>query len=866
MNMIELVQQALLSALSSESAVRVSAESFLHDNESSPGFLQTLFKIYVSSTEPTLKLSSLILAKSVISRQWYIPNSRLRPAPVPEDEKTEIKKFLMQAVLFQTESNPKYLEYLILCIGGITKYTFYDMWSELHDYFTSRVEFLNPVEANVLKTLVKTQIRRRMKIRQFKEWAESLHARLKASWVSNQNSDIEKVLLKCLTVTKDPEAVNLLLRKAQSIVGVLGSEENLRSLLKGLNLIENSSPDLFVSDTLILYIEVNYLTVIHLSHQEPCNQPLIRQAARNLRELISTNQPAVALLEPHKLDLLNKCFVEFQHEEGLESWKAGDYSQMLEITENKEEMHLIKLLISILQVYPVLFQNIKEMCSKLPQAAPKEIHAGLVVLALLPEVFESADNPGFTLEMILELVNRVSVEGFYMKVLYRDILIIIRNWLKFSSSFNAAYEAILHIHSAQRGDLIITYECCLSLKELLSYPEPSGLSGSVITHFGREIFKLLSEISIPQMVWNIVSVISLLIDKSASQQTPELLRLFQDAGLNEILVSRTEMIVLALIDMFEGLIRIYPEQNIIVQSSAFFIHTQMVNLTMERVIYLWHFLIASMEALPENLPYADNLLQNLQRLDSRHRGIAVKILEEYLLLYHAAGRTQQQILEFIQSYCVPLITFTRDLEHDSLSMALLVSVSLVDLSLAYHYSESIASYMYIENSSASAMLCLVASVRLINKIAINTPQIIKDINVCAWVNRMGTQSSATHKKLCCVALLKNFQGIAGFFTEIAEAVYQVVVPVVENYGISASGESDNGGNARRKIGCAQLCPSVRKLNYINNDRDTKANLTTLFRQAMTSHAAIVFKSMISAEKNERIEEILRTGHSRSISK
>ena len=67
--LIIIMEEALLNALNTDNQIRTTAECYLRNIESSPGFLWALFQIYLNSLNHILKLSSLMLARSVISRQ-----------------------------------------------------------------------------------------------------------------------------------------------------------------------------------------------------------------------------------------------------------------------------------------------------------------------------------------------------------------------------------------------------------------------------------------------------------------------------------------------------------------------------------------------------------------------------------------------------------------------------------------------------------------------------------------------------------------------------------------------------------------------------------------------------------------------------
>ena len=56
------------------------------------------------------------------------------------------------------------------------------------------------------------------------------------------------------------------------------------------------------------------------------------------------------------------------------------------------------------------------------------------------------------------------------------------------------------IRNSDISDCVIVYECCLALKKLLTFPVSPELSVSIITTFGRDIFGLLINFNIPEMI------------------------------------------------------------------------------------------------------------------------------------------------------------------------------------------------------------------------------------------------------------------------------------------------------------------------------------------------------------------------------
>lgn len=144
-----------------------------------------------------------------------------------------------------------------------------------------------------------------------------------------------------------------------------------------------------------------------------------------------------------------------------------------------------------------------------------------------------------------------------------------------------------------------------------------------------------------------ISLVSALINMSAFEKNPGLLSAFQASGLSEIFNSDSELIINGLVDMFEGLINLYPEEPIIIEAVSSFLLNQAGKTNMEKCFYLLHFLVANMEAVKSNVSYVEPLLVLLKSFDSKQRGLGIKILEEFLLLLQATGTNHDEISKFI---------------------------------------------------------------------------------------------------------------------------------------------------------------------------------------------------------------------------
>lgn len=186
----------------------------------------------------------------------------------------------------------------MICVATISKQHFYDLWAQLEDYLVLRSQ--NPDE-DVLKLLnlvIKIQIRRRIKRAQFKEFATKLYSNIKNAWMLANSEILDKIMLKLMTVIQDSESVIAFLLKAKALVNNPDCEILLKDLLKGINLIDASFPDLLIGQVLAEYIEIN---CVILSIVKPADNPdkaaLLRQSCFNLKEMMISNPHAQIILK-----------------------------------------------------------------------------------------------------------------------------------------------------------------------------------------------------------------------------------------------------------------------------------------------------------------------------------------------------------------------------------------------------------------------------------------------------------------------------------------------------------------------------------------------------------------------------------------
>ncbi|OMJ89680.1 hypothetical protein SteCoe_8132 [Stentor coeruleus] len=644
---IIVMENALLNVLSSDSLIRVPAEQSLKASEESPGFLLELFRIYNDNPNYTLKLCALILAKSVIIRQWHIVGRDGKITPVPDEEKIKIKDFLYEKVLINREPHQKLLQQLVLCIESVSKFHFYDQWQNLLQYFPNKLNNLEFLDIYLLKVLVKTQIRRRTKLRQFKEWITGLYPGLKSACVLYENNiDLLKIILKCLTVIHDTEMIHSLLIKAKNYLSVRGGEENVRVLLKGLNLIENTAPEVFSGLILHAFIEVNCILLEELDVRKHDHLVLIRQAVYNIRQILGSNDDAVSIIESLSPSLLKKCFDAYKSEDYWEKWVNNEFIELFEVKRISESKYFNKLLPNLIQSYPLLLQEFEKLIQSLDTLDFPTLHSTLYIFSLLPKGLTSITNCNITLEILLKSISGLSFEGFQQKVIFRDILVLIKKWLKTTQNFSIAFSTILSIKSSKNSDIFLIYSSILTIKELLSYPVPEDVPIQILQAYGNDFIILLSSCSDPNIIWNLVSFFSALVSKCPSKKVPELLQIFTFFVLDKLWSSKIEIIVIAITEMLGKLLRIYADESSVIEAVGKFLKIQLKEKCSERVEFLWLLFIQTIEV--EETIIVDGLLVYFKGLFERNKSLAVKILEEYKRLYQALDKNPENIAEIIR--------------------------------------------------------------------------------------------------------------------------------------------------------------------------------------------------------------------------
>jgi hypothetical protein len=364
----------------------------------------------------------------------------------------------------------------------VSKFDFYETWPELLEYFDQKAWNLNEVDIRVLKVLIKTQIKRRTKFRQFRDWILRIYPFLRPLWNVVNSEDFDKIIIKSLTVKKDPEMILELLGKSDSLLNTLNGEGRLRVVLKGLNLIENIFPALFTQRILEEYLKVNYTIITNVDITQDKYFALVRQVVYNIRQIIETNDEAAGLLKGFALNILQKTSSFLSFENFWQTWNNGEYFEVLR--RKKEENCIKKLLVTVLTLYPECKDQVYSLVPNLHSLPFDQLYISLSLLSLLPRVNKNTSNEDLKTEEVLsQILKNHSIPPPNLKFIYKKGLEFLRKSLKFVENFEGVFFWISFIFKSSRDDIVLLYECCLTAKSMLNFNIPFTLKEKIISEF-----------------------------------------------------------------------------------------------------------------------------------------------------------------------------------------------------------------------------------------------------------------------------------------------------------------------------------------------------------------------------------------------
>ncbi|CAG9327168.1 unnamed protein product [Blepharisma stoltei] len=852
-------EQILIFALSSDNPKRIQAENYITSLAESPGFLSQLFSIYENSSDSKIKLSALLIAKNLLIKQWNTLPRPSKPSPITDEEKEQIKIFLLNKYFNNIEPDPKLREFLRICIAHINKFVFLQGWKALNEILIEKSRSSDEDFLKLINLILKLQDKTHTSAKnQLKALYSTLFNNLKIHWQTQSSILLDKVLLKIMILTPNTELIISMLQKSKILLYEPNGEIPVKVLLKGLLLVCGNNPEIFSSDLLIPYLDLCCFLIANLNPTNTQQTDLLKKACSSIRYLIENNSLSKEILKEKSEFLLNSILDQSAWKEKWEFWIGNDPIAFLENSDENDEEYLIKVLSTLLETYPEILGKALELVRNLIFLPFPKNHAVCTLLGLIPKMMNLGYNSPITFENIIGIFSAIAINGFDKLIILRDILWLSRKWIKYIMDYNNLYLLVSNIRKSCENDLIIVYEYCLTLKEMLYKNISSDLSLTILQQSCADVFNIIKTITIPQIIWHMISFVTALVDKSTGQKSPELISAFQVSGLAELIYEENEMIVLALSDMFEGLIYAYPDQKIIVEIVSQFLNIRLSKPDNSSALALWHFLIANMEGKQENIQYIKELMKYLGNFHNEEdKEYSQKIAQEHMFLYWQAGNMEKETDELIKNWCLPLCSLTGNLEEDLLAFDFLEKIALIHISYIENGLSSYISYLHIENSDTFSALCIEKALLLINKCCISSLNFTQHLDYDFWIEKMSLISNPVHKIINCAALLTVLPFIPiNTIQKYSSFIYSYTIPYIENYFYSEQPLIQNSRN--KKPRSSQFIQSKRIDNSIANDPYLKINLLEMFKFMIERLAGrgINFLSLYSQNEQEVFNRIL----------
>jgi hypothetical protein len=521
-------------------------------------------------------------------------------------------------------------------------------------------------------------------------------------------------------------------------------------------------------------------------------------------------------------------------------------------------------------VYPELVSYSKEILLNMHTFVPQKQHAVMMYFTLLPKIMSSSDIPvPISLSDIVNTVLSLNPGGFYKAVILRDLSMIIRRWLKFIEDFEEVYGILRSIRDNSDNDLVVIYECCLTIKQIL-YKNPSQtLCEQILNDFSFIVFKILSSVAVPSVIWHLMTFIVTILEKTAFIKSSILIQSLSITGLNSLLNTDNEMLRIALADMCECLVLCCPDEPSVLEIVTSYITIQMLKGGEEPAIKLWQFLVSNIDAKPELLPLIDNLLPLLNPALVLDKTLGLKILEEYYFLNYTACRSAVELDQFISYVILPNCALTGNTEQDSYILSCLDTIAICHYDKLSSYLAPCAGYLNVGTEDIFSTQCLVLSLYIVNKILIAYPARIAEINPELWLEAQKNITSPNHNKVNCVALLNVLPLLpASIIPKYGQLIGLKVVPFVESFQLSGVGAQGEGEHRRRRA-ATYLIPSSRKVSLVKKDPALQCNLMGLFKictQALRNNGVRLEDHVVDVTIKETLLRLLKDTHARSSSK
>ena len=139
----------------------------------------------------------------------------------------------------------------------------------------------------------------------------------------------------------------------------------------------------------------------------------------------------------------------------------------------------------------------------------------------------------------------------------------------------------------------------------------------------------------------------------------------------------------------------------------------------------------------------DNILPYINDVSLKQRGIKIKIVEEYLLIYYENSKPEK-INELTTSICESLCKLIGNEEVDYLSLELIYCINKISLFDKSNLFYEVTRYLYLEGDDIYTELCIQYSLLIIASICISNPELVMGLDLKIWTTKMKHLKTHNH--------------------------------------------------------------------------------------------------------------------------
>lgn len=734
------MEEFFVGSLSGDHVVRENAYNHLKNCEKLPGFAMELIKVYKNSTDDARTLS-LIMLKNTVNRSWIVKDR------LTDGNKEEIKAFLLENL--QTTGKCKNL--VMEAIWVINKYEYIDTWKNLETYFTivqNTSDFFQLLHSVIKIQLKKGSVRAKNSIKLlYSKISEILNLHLN----SIGPTYLEKAMIKFISLSGTSADISFLLKRLEIYLEQEVYQSYANILLKGLCSFVIKIPGIIKEYIPILLN--TYLKILHfLKPTSETNKITLDLVFLGMREIL-LKFPEFHYILTEKSELLLKKTLETELDERWEMWNNGDFSSFLENTSETDDETTRKFQESLLQSFPNLLATIQSLMSENLEFL--QIHTICNLFCILPKfpnLFQESDY-----KKVISWLGSFRLEGIFKLVILRDSLMLTRKWLPILTDIKFVY-SLLQLIKSSTNDPVILYECCLTLKQMTYANIDSQTMCQAIEDFSVVALELIPIVQAPQSVWHLITLISNMIECNNSDE--RVIEALGNLGLRSLLVDNNPMVMISVGDMLQKLILKFPGNFSVNQAVSLHLLTR-IQRKDKQVIPLWLTFLMNFQG---EIQIIEKLLIGLDEISIKNRGLKIKILEEYLLIYFE-NNCATQIGQFVIDRCEEYCKLTGQADEDYLTLELIFCVVRVwTIDKSYIMCE-VSKYLTLEPLDIYNTLCIQYSLLIIASILLQNPELYTNLHLDIWFKKMDLLTTHNHLLLNSRAIQRVLPYSSAIFSE-----------------------------------------------------------------------------------------------------